>query len=126
MIQKRWKEEDPPPVRGKIPILIGGEGKKKMLKLVAQYADIWNAPSTPDQYEKKNKILDAWCNQIGRNPGEIERSVWTFGHSREKLEKYREAGAEHIVIHLMDPWKFSAVEKIIKWRDRMNMSGDSS
>jgi probable F420-dependent oxidoreductase len=124
VIKKRWEEEGPPPVRGKIPILIGGEGEMRMLKLVAQYADIWNAPSPPGQFEKKNRILDTWCEEIGRNPREIERSVLTMGSSEEKLEKYLKAGAEHIIFHLMDPWKFTAVEKMIKWRDKIIQSGD--
>jgi len=113
-------------VRGKIPILIGGEGEKKTLRIVAQYADIWNAPSPPERYKRKNKILDDWCEKIGRNPKEIERSVLTMGSSREKLEKYLKAGAEHIIIHLMDPWKFTAVEKLVDWRDKMNHSNSRS
>jgi probable F420-dependent oxidoreductase len=126
VIKKRWQEEGPPPVRGKIPILIGGDGEKKTLKIVAQYADIWNGTSPPDKFEKKNKILDDWCEKIGRNPKEIERSVLTMGSSREKLEKYLMAGAEHIIIHLMDPWRFNAVEKMVMWRDKMNQSNNSS
>jgi len=97
--------------------LIGGEGEKITLKLAARHADIWNAPSPPDRFEKKNRILDGWCEKIGRNPREIERSVLTMGQSRAKLEEYIDAGAEHIIVHLMDPWRFPALEKTIRWRD---------
>jgi probable F420-dependent oxidoreductase len=119
-IKKRWQEEGPPPVRGKIPILIGGEGEQITLKLAAQHADIWNAPSPPDHFEHKNSVLDTWCEKIGRDPKEIERSVLTLGQAPKTLDRYLDAGAQHIIIHLMDPWRFAAVEKTIRWRDRIN------
>jgi alkanesulfonate monooxygenase SsuD/methylene tetrahydromethanopterin reductase-like flavin-dependent oxidoreductase (luciferase family) len=103
-------------VRGRIPILVGGEGERITLRIAAQHADIWNAPSPPETFEHKNKVLDQWCEKIRRNPDEIERSVLTMGHSDAKLDKYLAAGAEHIIIHLMDPWKFSAVEKLVRWQ----------
>jgi alkanesulfonate monooxygenase SsuD/methylene tetrahydromethanopterin reductase-like flavin-dependent oxidoreductase (luciferase family) len=118
VIKKRWQDEGPPPVRGKIPILVGGEGERGTLRIAAQHADIWNAPSPPELFEHKNKVLDQWCEKIRRNPDEIERSVLTMGHSEAKLDKYLAAGAEHIIIHLMDPWKFSAVEKLVRWREK--------
>jgi hypothetical protein len=81
---------------------------------------MWNAPSPPDLFEKKKQIFDHWCEKIGLNPREIERSVLTMGQSAKKIEKYLAAGAKHIIIHLMDPWKFSAVEKMIRWREKIN------
>ncbi len=60
------------------PIMIGGVGEKKILPLVAKYAQIWNIPSLPaDQIAEKNKILEKACKKIGRNCAEIERSYLT-------------------------------------------------
>lgn len=120
VIQQRWREEGPPPVRGKIPILIGGEGEQVTLKLAAQYADIWNSTSPADEFERKNQVLDEWCERLERDPKEIERSVLTRGSAESRLDSYRAAGAAHIILHLMDPFKLSAVERLVRWRDQAN------
>jgi len=60
------------------PILIGGIGEKRVLPLVAQYAQMWNIPSLPaDQIPAKGKVLEAACKKIGRNCAEIEWSYLT-------------------------------------------------
>jgi F420-dependent oxidoreductase-like protein len=60
------------------PIMIGGVGEKKILPLVAKYAQMWNIPSLPaDQIAEKNKILEKACKKINRNCAEIERSYLT-------------------------------------------------
>ena len=56
------------------PITIGGGGEKRTLKVVAAYADRWNAFGSLDQYLQKMKILERYCYQIGRDPQEIEKS----------------------------------------------------
>ena len=57
-----------------IPILIGGSGEKVTLKLTAQYADVWNTFPPLDTWQKKNRILDEWCEKVGRDPNAIERT----------------------------------------------------
>jgi alkanesulfonate monooxygenase SsuD/methylene tetrahydromethanopterin reductase-like flavin-dependent oxidoreductase (luciferase family) len=118
VIQQRWREEGPPPVRGKIPILIGGEGEKLTLKLAAQYADIWNSTSSSEEFERKNRVLDEWCQRLGRDPQEIERSVLTRSSAESRLDNYQTAGAAHIILHLMDPFKLEAVERLVRWREQ--------
>jgi F420-dependent oxidoreductase-like protein len=60
------------------PILIGGVGEKKILPLVARYAQMWNIPSLPpEQIAEKGKILEKACQKVGRNCAEIERSYLT-------------------------------------------------
>ncbi|MFN8622468.1 MAG: LLM class flavin-dependent oxidoreductase [Chloroflexota bacterium] len=67
---------DPPPVQARLPILIGGGGEKKTLATVARYADAWNVSMvTPPQAKDKNDILDRWCEEVGRDPKEIERTI---------------------------------------------------
>jgi probable F420-dependent oxidoreductase len=73
-IQSRFGRLNPPPVRP-IPILIGGGGERKTLRLAAEYANIWHGFGDVDTLAHKNHILDEWCAKLGRDPGEIERST---------------------------------------------------
>ncbi|NOT55215.1 MAG: LLM class F420-dependent oxidoreductase [Deltaproteobacteria bacterium] len=60
------------------PIMIGGIGEKRILPLVARYAQMWNIPNLePDKIAEKNKILEKACEKVGRNCAEIERSYVT-------------------------------------------------
>jgi len=66
---------EPQPIR-RPPILIGGDGEKKTLRLVAQYADIWNSTTTEvDELEHKIDVLNRHCDAVGRDPGEIRKTV---------------------------------------------------
>jgi F420-dependent oxidoreductase-like protein len=56
------------------PIVIGGGGEKVLLKLVARYAQVWNMGGSPAEFAAKIEVLDAHCADVGRDPGEIERS----------------------------------------------------
>ena len=66
---------EPRPVRAHVPIMIGGAGEKKTLRIVARHADMWNAFGTPETLAAKDAILRAHCADVGRDPEAIERSV---------------------------------------------------
>src|SRR6478735_8219229 len=68
---------EPKPVqRPYPPIWIGGSGPRRTLRLAAQYADVWNAAGgTPEEVAASSQILDRHCVDVGRDPGEIRRSV---------------------------------------------------
>ena len=60
------------------PILIGGAGDR-VLRIVAEHADIWNYPGPPSpEFHKKNERLVQHCAAIGRDPHEIARSMQTI------------------------------------------------
>ncbi|MFN8630282.1 MAG: LLM class flavin-dependent oxidoreductase [Chloroflexota bacterium] len=65
----------PAPVRERMPLLIGGSGEKRTLRIVARYADAWNGEGDPDAWARRNRILDEHCAAVGRDPGEIRRTV---------------------------------------------------
>jgi alkanesulfonate monooxygenase SsuD/methylene tetrahydromethanopterin reductase-like flavin-dependent oxidoreductase (luciferase family) len=66
---------DPPPVQPRLPLLIGGSGERRMLRIVARDADIWNGEGDPETYARKSAVLDAHCGDIGRDPATIRRTV---------------------------------------------------
>lgn len=93
----------PQPVR-RPPILIGGGGEKKTLRLVAQYADVWNSTDSEiDVLTHKIDVLTRHCETVGRDVAEIRKTVGFFedpfdnldGYLR-KLERFSELGIDMI------------------------------
>ena len=64
----------PRPLRGDIPILVGGGGEKRTLRLVAQYADACNVHGDPDMIRHKMAVIDRHCADVGRDPAEVRRT----------------------------------------------------
>jgi F420-dependent oxidoreductase-like protein len=64
---------EPPPV-GRIPVMIGGSGEKKTLRIVAQYADESNLTSGVDELGRKLDVIAAHCERVGRSRSEISVS----------------------------------------------------
>jgi alkanesulfonate monooxygenase SsuD/methylene tetrahydromethanopterin reductase-like flavin-dependent oxidoreductase (luciferase family) len=65
---------EPKPIR-RPPILIAGGGEKVLMRLVAKHADIWNNPAVAQaELAKKVEVLRRRCDDVGRDPGEIEIS----------------------------------------------------
>lgn len=121
VIKRRMAAEVPAPVRNPIPLLIGGGGEKVTLKLTAQYADLWNGFGPPETWAHKNSVLTSWCESIGRDPEEIERTVSVEQKDVPgNLDAFAEAGATHIILGMGQPWDFDLVEKLVNWRDAAN------
>lgn len=95
---------EPKPVqRPHIPLLIGASGPR-MLRLTAKYADEWNTRGPVDQVAPRLHALDEACRAIGRDPGEILRSIWPHGDPwtsaedvRTMVAGYREVGFNELV-----------------------------
>jgi F420-dependent oxidoreductase-like protein len=93
------------------PFVIGGSGEQLTLRVVARYADIWNA-STPDpaEFARKSGILDEQCAAVGRDPASIERSVQIIvdpddlATSRAIFRGLINAGATHLIFYLRPPF----------------------
>lgn len=59
-----------------VPLLIGGVGERRTLRVVARHADEWNVPGLPvPTYRRKVAVLEKYCAQEGRDPTQIRRSV---------------------------------------------------
>jgi alkanesulfonate monooxygenase SsuD/methylene tetrahydromethanopterin reductase-like flavin-dependent oxidoreductase (luciferase family) len=63
------------PIQKRLPLLIGGWGPRRTPAIVARRADIWNAKGSPKQLAELDAVVRRHCEQIGRDPDEIERSV---------------------------------------------------
>jgi F420-dependent oxidoreductase-like protein len=81
---------NPRPIRGDIPILVGGSGERKTLRLVAQYADGCNVFGDPERARHLMDVLDAHCSAVGRDPTEITRTrlgTLVIAETHEKAER---------------------------------------
>jgi alkanesulfonate monooxygenase SsuD/methylene tetrahydromethanopterin reductase-like flavin-dependent oxidoreductase (luciferase family) len=68
-------ERLPPPVQEHLPILIGGGGEKKTLRTTARFADMWNIGGDVDEVRHKDEVLRRWCDEVGRDTNDIERTL---------------------------------------------------
>jgi alkanesulfonate monooxygenase SsuD/methylene tetrahydromethanopterin reductase-like flavin-dependent oxidoreductase (luciferase family) len=65
----------PRPIQQRLPIMIGGSGERKTLRTVARYADMWNAMGSVEFLRHKDEVLRRHCDEVGRDPSEIEHTV---------------------------------------------------
>jgi alkanesulfonate monooxygenase SsuD/methylene tetrahydromethanopterin reductase-like flavin-dependent oxidoreductase (luciferase family) len=103
---------EPKPVsRPHPPITIGGRGEKLTLPIVAEHADVWNCPArTPEEFGHYNAVLDRHCAAVGRDPGQIARSVQLilrdtdFAGARDQVQGFIDAGVNHVVLAPVPPF----------------------
>ena len=117
-IRSRLSKVNPPPM-GRLPILIGGKGEKVTLRLVAEHADAWNSFGPPDNYERLSGILDEWCDKVGRDPGQIERTVQVDADDVQDMGRYVDAGADHVIVALNAPFDMAPLASLIEQRDAL-------
>jgi alkanesulfonate monooxygenase SsuD/methylene tetrahydromethanopterin reductase-like flavin-dependent oxidoreductase (luciferase family) len=65
----------PRPLQEHVPIMIGGGGERRTLRSVARYADMWNVFGDAERLAAKDGVLKRHCEEVGRDPGAIERTV---------------------------------------------------
>ncbi len=105
------------------PIMIGGGGEQKTLRLVARYADACNVFGGPDTIHHKYEVLRRHCEAIGRDPDEVERSTLQSvrlalgdqpGESPQQvIDRFGEladAGAQHVIFGVRDVWDPRSIE----------------
>ncbi|MDG2428828.1 MAG: LLM class F420-dependent oxidoreductase [Acidimicrobiales bacterium] len=117
-MRSRLGKLNPPPV-GPMPLLIGGSGRKVTLRLVAQYADAWNCFGPPENVAELSTILDDWCESVGRDPGEIERTVCIGEDDVEDVGRYVDVGVSHLIVMIGHPFDLKPLENLITQRDNL-------
>lgn len=115
----RGARAEPKPIqKPRPPIIIGGTGENRTLRIAARWADQWNLPGgEPDVLRHKVDVLHRHCADIGRDPTEIEVSVKVKagddpGEFADRASEYREAGAHHVIAMFeapFDPAKLGAI-----------------
>jgi F420-dependent oxidoreductase-like protein len=115
----------PAPVQDPLPLLIGGRGEKRTMRIAAAYADEWNTWTTPDVLSHKVDVLDRHCESVARDPADIavstqalvylstneswlrevrkrdlgrEAIVGTPGEMGEIMAAYEDAGADEFIV----------------------------
>jgi alkanesulfonate monooxygenase SsuD/methylene tetrahydromethanopterin reductase-like flavin-dependent oxidoreductase (luciferase family) len=90
---------NPRPIRGDIPIMIGGSGEKKTLRMVAQYADASNFFGDAERMRHLIGVLEGHCERLGRDPAEITKTrlgtiliAPTAEEAERRLEALRRRG----------------------------------
>ena len=130
----------PAPVQARLPLLIGGGGEKRTLRIAARYADVWNSWTTPDVLSAKVRVLRGHCEAIGRDPAAIDIStqallflsedeswlakkrdiapgrsiVGTPSEVAEIVQRYHDAGAVELVIP-------DSMEPLTSWKETCDL-----
>jgi F420-dependent oxidoreductase-like protein len=124
-----WKLQsalcNPKPVQGRIPVVVGGSGERKTLRVVAKHADEWNFPAAmgagPDDFERLSGVLNEHCAAVGRDASEIRRSVQLFIYPEnpqmaklqlDSLDEYEKRGADHVVLSFYSPPSRQLLEEL--------------
>jgi probable F420-dependent oxidoreductase len=121
---------NPPPVR-RPPLVIGGAGRRRTLRLVARHADGWHAgfPSRASELEAAVGALRRHCDEAERDPTEIE---WGVGVEPDDLDRFLaedaeacvEMGFSQFTLGFNGPdWTVAAGGSWLTWRDARNRSG---
>ena len=119
-IRARWELLNPAPIR-RIPILIGGGGEQKTLKIVAEHADIWHNFVSPEELPRKLGILQEHCDAVGRDISEIELSNEQPDKKLTHADALRELGVSLFTVGIQGPlYDDAKVLPWLKWRDEQN------
>ncbi len=113
--------------RPRVPIMIGGGGEQKTLRMVAQYGDAANVFGGPERIHHKWQVLRRHCEALGRPYDEIERSTLQGGlhvtrdgaagsemptQVVDRFAELGDAGAQHILFSVRDVWHTDQLELI--------------
>ena len=103
-------------------IVIGGGGEKRTLRIAARFAQHWNLPfATPEVFHKKNEILLAHCEAVGRDSSLIMRSVQIESTADQDPAEFADsaaalfaAGVDQVILTLRTPYRAERVAALAK------------
>ena len=120
VIKQRWVALNPPPTR-RIPVLIGGGGEKKTLRIVAEHADIWHSFGDAATLDRKLGVLAEHGRSVGRDVSEIEISTDVSHSTVGEVEQRYALGATLFTVGISGPdYDITAVRNWLAWRDGKN------
>jgi F420-dependent oxidoreductase-like protein len=134
---------EPRPVQAAVPIVIGGGGERRTLRIAARYADMWNAPFlSPEVWAHKRHVLLEHCREASRDPDAVRCSANVglaisedhlqeqFGPTAEgvrpgvlmgssaqmadMLGQYRDAGCDQVNLAVRAPFDVGAIDRFVE------------
>jgi probable F420-dependent oxidoreductase len=116
-IRHRLEAGNPAPTR-RVPIMIGGGGERKTLRVVAQHADIWHSFGDASTITRKSAILDEHGVAVGRDATGIERSAAVSRAPSDVAEAMLEAGVTLFTVGVSGPdYDLTLLQEWLRWRD---------
>ncbi|GLY95184.1 LLM class F420-dependent oxidoreductase [Actinoplanes sp. NBRC 103695] len=116
-VRRRLGSLNPP---AEVPLLVAANGPRA-LRLVAEQADRWHTFADGEQLSAASRVVDARCRELGRDPGEIERSAFVRGEPREVGPDYLGRGVSTFVVLVEGPdFDMAEVRRWLAWRDVRN------
>lgn len=106
-----------------LPIMVGAQGNR-MLRLVAEKADIWNLNDTPERMAELGATLNRHCDATGRDPATIRWSAFSFPRIltedpfdsvdafRRLIGAYLDAGASEITLKMPRPDQYGVLQQV--------------
>jgi len=120
VIEQRLSVLNPVPTR-KIPVLIGGGGEKKTLRIVAKHADIWHSFGDAATLERKLGILAEHGAEVGRDTSQIEISTEIGKGTVKEADEKRALGTSLFTVGITGPdYDLAPVHDWLAWRDAAN------
>lgn len=113
---------EPKPVQSPLPLMIGGR-QPRMMRLIAEHADIWSIDFGPDEMARSGQILEEHCVRIGRDQAEIRRSAFVVPRRVGRnpwaslddflgvVDAFRQVGASEIYLRMPDEERFDVLEQ---------------
>ncbi|WP_125132838.1 LLM class F420-dependent oxidoreductase [Microbacterium sp. 10M-3C3] len=119
-IVARWGKLNPAPTRH-IPVMIGGKGEQKTLRLVARHADIWHSFVTPDELGHKVSVIEKWAETEERDVSGLIVSNELARRDESDADALFDAGVRLFTLGWApgEP-DFDAVAAWLRWRDGKN------
>ena len=116
-IKSRWAQMNPAPTR-EIPILIGGSGPKKTLRIVAEHATIWHSFGDAAALTERSVLLAEHAEVVGRDLTQIERSIGVPAPPSEVADDLLLAGATLLTLDTGGPdYDLELTRQWVQWRN---------
>ncbi|WOF23610.1 LLM class F420-dependent oxidoreductase [Microbacterium betulae] len=119
-VEARWDVLNPAPTR-RVPVLIGGKGEQKTLRLVARHADIWHSFVTGEELTRKLDVLARWGEKEERDLSGLVVSNELRERDEAEADALYDAGVRLFTLGISGPeLDFDVVRRWLDWRDAKN------
>jgi probable F420-dependent oxidoreductase len=119
LFKERLAKLNPGPL-GPMPIMIGGSGEQKTLRIVAEHGDMWHSFGDVKRYRQKADVLARHCEAVGRDPGEITRVWGVPADDVARAASLAEAGVTHFTVGIGGNgrgYDLAPLRELVRWRD---------